>query len=62
MTTVNAGVNPLRCDVIHDGVISPDFYGWVFPHGKHASIGMVTGIDGVDLKAATAQLAPVGRA
>ncbi len=52
----NADYDPSRCDVIYDGRISPDFYGWVFPHGKNASIGMGTGIDGVDLKAATAAL------
>lgn len=51
-----ADYDPTRCDVIYDGRISPDFYGWVFPHGKHASIGMGTGIDGVDLKDATAKL------
>ncbi|MDJ0858965.1 MAG: geranylgeranyl diphosphate reductase [Dinoroseobacter sp.] len=45
--------DPTRCDVIYDGVISPDFYGWVFPHGPHASVGMGTGIDGTDLKEAT---------
>jgi geranylgeranyl reductase len=48
--------NPTRCDVIYDGAISPDFYGWVFPHGKSASVGMGTGIEGVDLKKATAEL------
>ncbi len=48
--------DPMRCDVIYDGTISPDFYGWVFPHGAQASVGMGTGIDGVDLKAATAAL------
>lgn len=48
--------DPDRCDVIYDGRISPDFYGWVFPHGPHASVGMGTGIDGVDLKQATADL------
>jgi geranylgeranyl reductase len=48
--------DPTRCDVIYDGRISPDFYGWVFPHGKQASVGMGTGIDGVDLKQATADL------
>ena len=42
--------DPKRCDVIYDGAISPDFYGWVFPHGKSASVGMGTGIEGVDLK------------
>ena len=48
--------NPDRCDVIYDGAISPDFYGWVFPHGHSASVGMGTGLDGVDLKKATAEL------
>lgn len=48
--------NPDRCDVIYDGTISPDFYGWIFPHGKQASIGMGTGINGVDLKEATRAL------
>jgi geranylgeranyl reductase len=48
--------DPARCDVVYDGRISPDFYGWVFPHGETASIGMGTGIDGVDLKRATAAL------
>ena len=48
--------DPKRCDVIYDGTISPDFYGWVFPHGKSASVGMGTGIDGIDLKQATAAL------
>ncbi len=48
--------DPDRCDVIYDGKISPDFYGWVFPHGKVASVGMGTGVDGVDLKAATYEL------
>ncbi len=45
-----------RCDVIYDGAISPDFYGWVFPHGGQASVGMGTEKPGVDLKAATAAL------
>ena len=56
LAAANAGYDPTRCDVIYDGKISPDFYGWVFPHGEHASIGMGTGIDGVDLKKATADL------
>jgi geranylgeranyl reductase len=29
--------DPDRCDVVYDGRISPDFYGWVFPHGKSAA-------------------------
>ena len=50
------GYDPARCDVIYDGRISPDFYGWVFPHGKTVSVGMGTGHDGFDLKEATAAL------
>lgn len=48
--------DPTRCDVIYDGRVSPDFYGWIFPHGASCSVGMGTGVDGVDLKAATALL------
>ena len=48
--------DPERCDVIYDGAISPDFYGWVFPHGKTTSVGMGTEISEVDLKEATAAL------
>ena len=48
--------DPTRCDVIYDGAISPDFYGWVFPHGQTASVGMGTCINGFDLKKATKDL------
>ena len=48
--------DPDRCDVIYDGKISPDFYGWIFPHGKVASVGMGTGVDGIDLKLATSNI------
>jgi len=48
--------DPERCDVIYDGAISPDFYGWVFPHGKTTSVGMGTYVKSVDLKEATAAL------
>ncbi|SDZ48137.1 geranylgeranyl reductase [Jannaschia faecimaris] len=51
-----ATYDPDRCDVIYDGAISPDFYGWVFPHGGQASVGMGTQHAGVDLKDATAAL------
>jgi len=51
-----ARYDPGRCDVVYDGAISPDFYGWVFPHGSQASVGMGTERPGVDLKAATAAL------
>ncbi|MBD0864145.1 MAG: hypothetical protein GDA36_00295, partial [Rhodobacteraceae bacterium] len=48
--------DPVRCNIIYDGAISPDFYGWIFPHGASASVGMGTGLTGVDLKQATADL------
>ncbi|WP_121630131.1 geranylgeranyl diphosphate reductase [Tropicibacter alexandrii] len=48
--------DPDRCDVVYDGRISPDFYGWVFPHGQHASVGMGSMLRDVDLKQATAAL------
>lgn len=52
----SAAYDPARCDVVYDGRISPDFYGWIFPHGDQASVGMGTEIDGFDLKKATADL------
>ncbi|PXW67484.1 geranylgeranyl reductase [Loktanella sp. PT4BL] len=51
-----ASYDPARCDVIYDGRISPDFYGWVFPHGGQASVGMGSLIKSVDVKQATADL------
>ncbi|MCC1492417.1 geranylgeranyl diphosphate reductase [Cognatishimia sp. F0-27] len=55
-TVANDLYDPERCDVIYDGAISPDFYGWVFPHGKSASVGMGTYVSDVNLKEATAAL------
>jgi geranylgeranyl diphosphate/geranylgeranyl-bacteriochlorophyllide a reductase len=52
----NVSYDPVRCDVVYDGQISPDFYGWVFPHGRTASVGMGTEDGAVDLKKATADL------
>lgn len=48
--------HPARCDVIYDGKISPDFYGWVFPHGDEASIGCGTAVKNFDMKEATRAL------
>ncbi|MEE4120352.1 MAG: geranylgeranyl diphosphate reductase [Paracoccaceae bacterium] len=53
---INGAYEATRCDVVYDGAISPDFYGWVFPHGKSASVGMGSMVEGVDLKHATAAL------
>ena len=52
----NEVYDPERCDVIYDGAISPDFYGWVFPHGGTTSVGMGTENPDVNLKTATAAL------
>ncbi|MEM8537066.1 MAG: geranylgeranyl diphosphate reductase [Pseudomonadota bacterium] len=51
--------DPARCDVVYDGKISPDFYGWVFPHGEQASVGMGSMVKSVDVKQATADLRAV---
>ncbi|MEL7132773.1 MAG: geranylgeranyl diphosphate reductase [Pseudomonadota bacterium] len=48
--------DPQRCDVVYDGAISPDFYGWVFPHGGTTSVGMGSEQSSVNLKEATAAL------
>ncbi len=33
------GFDGTRCDVYYQGRLSPDFYGWVFPHGDTISVG-----------------------
>ncbi|MCL5778617.1 geranylgeranyl diphosphate reductase [Limibaculum sp. FT325] len=50
---------PDQCDVYYDGRISPDFYGWVFPHGAQTSIGMGTELTDFSVKKATAGLRAV---
>ena len=42
--------DPDRCDVYYQGKISPDFYGWVFPHGKTASVGSGSAQKGFSLR------------
>ncbi|MEL6302221.1 MAG: geranylgeranyl diphosphate reductase [Pseudomonadota bacterium] len=48
--------DPERCDVYYQGDISPDFYGWVFPHGECSSVGMGTHHQGYSLRNATSLL------
>ncbi len=50
------GYDPDRCDVIYDARCSPDFYGWVFPHGDTLSIGTGSADKGFSLRTATARL------
>lgn len=48
--------DPKRCDVYYDGRISPDFYGWVFPHGAVASVGTGSQVKGFSLRGAVKSL------
>ena len=48
--------NPERCDVYYDGTISPDFYGWVFPHGGTVSVGTGSQVKGFSLRDAVTRL------
>lgn len=52
----DAEFDPRRCDVYYQGVISPDFYGWVFPHGATTSIGTGSAEKGYGLRPAVARL------
>jgi geranylgeranyl reductase len=45
-----------RCDVYYRGTLSPDFYGWVFPHGQTMSIGTGSADKGFSLRHATGRL------
>ncbi|MET0721404.1 MAG: geranylgeranyl diphosphate reductase [Tardiphaga sp.] len=39
-----------RCDVYYRGTVSPDFYGWVFPHGDTVSVGTGSARKGFSLR------------
>lgn len=52
----DADYQPQRCDVYYQGDLSPDFYAWVFPHGKTASIGLGTANKGFPLRETTAMM------
>ncbi|MFL5288575.1 MAG: geranylgeranyl diphosphate reductase [Rhodopila sp.] len=51
-----AGYDPTRCDVYYQGRISPDFYGWVFPHGTTASVGTGSAHKGFSLRGSVKEL------
>ncbi len=42
--------DPDRCDVYYQGKVSPDFYGWVFPHGDCTSVGAGSAVKGFSLR------------
>ncbi len=45
-----------RCDVYYRGTLSPDFYGWVFPHGRTLSVGTGSADKGFSLRSAVGAL------
>lgn len=49
-----------RCDVYYQGELSPDFYGWIFPHGDSTSVGVGTANKGFSMRAAVARLREQG--
>ena len=51
-----AGYDGSRCDVFYQGTLSPDFYGWVFPHGDTMSIGTGSADKGFSLRSAVGRL------
>jgi geranylgeranyl reductase len=50
------GFNGQRCDVYYRGSLSPDFYGWVFPHGATTSVGIGSANKGFSLRGAVTSL------
>ncbi|MES2989964.1 MAG: geranylgeranyl diphosphate reductase [Pseudomonadota bacterium] len=51
-----SGFDPSRCDVYYRGTLSPDFYGWVFPHGDTMSVGTGSADKGFSLRGAVGGL------
>lgn len=45
-----------RCDVYYRGSLSPDFYGWIFPHGDTTSVGTGSAQKGFSLRHAVGSL------
>jgi len=54
--TADSSLDGRRCDVWYQGRLSPDFYGWVFPHGAKISIGVGSAQKGFSLRKAVAEL------
>jgi geranylgeranyl reductase len=54
--TTSAEHDPERCDVYYRGSLSPDFYGWVFPHGDTMSVGTGSADKGFSLRNAVGRL------
>jgi geranylgeranyl reductase len=52
----SASFDPACCDVVYRGELSPDFYGWVFPHGDTVSVGTGSAQKGFALRPAVGAL------
>ena len=50
-----------RCHVYYQGAVSPDFYGWVFPHGDTTSVGMGTARKGFSVRQSVGALRQAAR-
>jgi len=50
------GYDGTRCDVVYQGKTSPDFYGWVFPHGDKVSVGTGSAQKGFAIRESVAHL------
>ncbi|MCW6507296.1 geranylgeranyl diphosphate reductase [Lichenifustis flavocetrariae] len=53
------GFDGTRCDIYYQGALSPDFYGWIFPHGTSTSVGTGSAKKGFALRDAVAELRSV---
>jgi geranylgeranyl diphosphate/geranylgeranyl-bacteriochlorophyllide a reductase len=51
-----SGFDGARCDIHYNGATSPDFYGWIFPHGETTSVGTGSADKGFSLKQAVRAL------
>ena len=51
-----ANFDGARCDVYYRGSVSPDFYGWVFPHGDTVSVGTGSACKGFSLRGSVGSL------
>jgi geranylgeranyl reductase len=45
-----------RCDIFYQGKLSPDFYGWVFPHGDTVSVGSGSAQKGFSIRGSVTNL------
>lgn len=52
----NTTTSEVRCDVVYDGALSPDFYSWVFPHGDVVSVGTGSAVKGFGLRGSVGEL------